>query len=89
MRSRILARTMRTPVLNGTFQLIHRFYRKLCAAKNGELAVEMVAFACIFWMIKGMNLQNNSVGRIVYNLIYERGCAAPSGINRSCPQLHS
>ena len=42
--------------------------------KTGELAVAMVAFACIFGWLKIMNMQNNSVGRIVYYLMmYEWG----------------
>ena len=53
-----------------------------------------------FWKIKGMNLQNNGVWRMVHHkLMYERGSwmglsawtfFMPSGINnRSCTQSHS
>ena len=74
MRPGIFARTVRTPVLNGPFQLIHRFYGKLCAAKSGRIGFRNCGFYVYFWMIKGMNLQTNSVGRMVYHLMmYERG----------------
>ena len=45
-------------------------------------------FFVYFWKIKGMNLQNNGVWRMVHHkLMYE---PAPSGINnRSCTQSHS
>ena len=57
-------------------------------------------FFVYFWKIKGMNLQNNCVWRMVHHkLMYERGSwmglsvwtfFMPSGINnRSCTQSHS
>ena len=84
MRSGICARTTRTPVLNGTLQSIHRFYGNICASKNGRIDRRNGGLRVYFCMIKGMNLQNNSVGRMVYHLMMY----TPSGINnRSYPQL--
>ena len=67
------------PVLNGTFQSIHRFYHvysKLCAAKHGRIGSGNDGVCVYFWMIKDMNLQNDSIGRMVCHLMmymYERG----------------
>ena len=67
MRPGIFVRTTRTPVLNGTFQLINRFYGKLCAARSERIGSRNCGFCVYFWMIKGMNLQNNNVGGMVYH----------------------
>ena len=73
MRPGVCTRTTIIPVLNGTFQSSHWFLRKFCThtARRWE---RNDGFFVYFWKIKGKNLQNNGVWRMVYYIMmYERG----------------